>query len=114
MQDICGYCYQCEGTLAVKIMSTYIRIELIYNSCQVNIQLRTCYPRYVYARSRSHIFAYNCAYILNSETTVYITSIFNRPVGVPVQRLPVCPMYFVLKSGHVTWYTPHFLNLVWL
>ena len=48
-------------------------------------QLRSCYTLYVYARSRSHILSYNCGYILNSETTVYITSILNRLVAVPVQ-----------------------------
>jgi hypothetical protein len=30
--------------------------------------------------------------------------------------LPVCPMYFILQSRHVNWYTPHFSNLLrrWL
>ena len=40
---------------------------------------------YVYAHSRSQILSYNCAYILNSETIVYITSILTCLVGVPVQ-----------------------------
>ena len=42
LQDICRYCYQSDGTLIVKIMSTYIHIELIWNLCQTYIQLRPC------------------------------------------------------------------------
>ena len=59
--------------------------QLIQNSCQMDKQLRSCCTRYVYAHSRSHILSYNCGYILNSETTVYFTSILNCLVAVPVQ-----------------------------
>ena len=30
-----------------------------------------------------------------------------------LNALPVCPVYFILQSGQVSWYTPHFSYVGW-
>ena len=46
------------GTVRVKIMLTELRIQLICNSCQMYIQLMSCYTQYVVVATFYHIIVH--------------------------------------------------------
>ena len=48
----------CTGTVRVKIMLTELRIQLIFNSCQMYIQLMSCYTRYAVLATFYHIIVH--------------------------------------------------------
>ena len=95
------------GTLRVKIMLTELRIELIWNSCQMYIQLMSCYTRYVCARSSSHILSYNCAYILISENNSLYHQYTEPSCCSSSSRL--CTHAHTIKLYHI--YIPYVINM---